>query len=116
MKSAKCQQCGFVGFGSTTCKSCGAYLENAGNFTPQQWIPDEAGQVKKGLAILGLVLGIIGFFTMGIVFVGAIVGIVVSVKALRLARESPWEFGGRSLAIAGLVLNITALTSAVPPP
>jgi type IV pilus assembly protein PilA len=112
MKSRKCFQCGFVGFGSSTCKGCGASLEHEDQFA-RQWTPDET-QVKKGLAVLGLVLGIVGFFTLGILFVGAIVGIVVSVKAMKKASESPWEYGGRSLAIAGLVLNVTALTSAVP--
>jgi len=64
--------------------------------------------------MLGLILGIVGFFTLGIVFVGAIVGVIVSAKAMGRVKREPWRYGGRGIAIAGLVLNIVSLSSIVP--
>jgi type II secretory pathway pseudopilin PulG len=76
------------------------------------WQPAEGE--KKGMAIFSLVLGVLGFFTFGVVGVGAIVGIILAVVAMRKVREEPWQYGGRTLAIAGLALNITALATMVP--
>jgi type IV pilus assembly protein PilA len=109
MKSKKCVSCGFVGWSDVeNCKACGASL----NTHSDHW--DQPEGQEKGLAIFGLVLGIVGFFTLGIVFVGAIVGTIVSAKAMGRVRREPWRYGGRGIAIAGLVLNIVSLTSIVP--
>lgn len=123
MKSSKCAACGFVSFSEgDNCKSCGADLSQKTSFQPDpvdydthydSW-EEPALEPRKGLAIFGLVLGIIGFFTFGIVGVGAIVGIIVSAMALSRVKSDPWKYGGRGLAIAGLVLNILALVSVVP--
>jgi type II secretory pathway pseudopilin PulG len=109
MKSKKCVSCGFVGWSDVeNCKACGASL----NTHSDNW--DQPEGQEKGLAIFGLVLGIVGFFTLGIVFVGAIVGTIVSAKAMGRVKREPWRYGGRGIAIAGLVLNIVSLTSIVP--
>lgn len=108
MKSSKCGQCGFVGWSDQYCKACGASLT-----TPYQQSDQPEGQ-QKGLAIAALTLGIISFLSFGLLGVGAIVGIIISVKAMKRVSREPWKYGGRSMAIAGLVLNITALTSVVP--
>jgi type IV pilus assembly protein PilA len=109
MKSKKCVSCGFVGWSDVeNCKACGASL----NTHSDHW--DQPEGQEKGLAIFGLVLGIVGFFTLGIVFVGAIVGTIVSAKAMGRVRREPWRYGDRGIAIAGLVLNIVSLTSIVP--
>jgi type IV pilus assembly protein PilA len=109
MKSKKCVSCGFVGWSDVeNCKACGASL----NTHSDHWDQPEGQQ--KGLAICGLVLGIVGFFTLGIVFVGAIVGTIVSAKAMGRVKREPWRYGGRGIAIAGLVLNVVSLTSIVP--
>jgi hypothetical protein len=128
MKSTKCPACGYVSFSNAqTCKGCGeTIVQQSHEFTPAplsysdnysendgDW-NESSGEVKSGLAIFGLVLGIIGFFTFGLLGIGAVVGIIVSVKAMKRVREDPWAYGGRSMAIAGLVLNIVSLTSAVP--
>ena len=105
MKSTKCAACGFVGWSDVeTCKACGASLN-----TPHQSHQPE-GQ-EKGLAILALVLGIIGIFTIGVGYVGAIIGIVVAAKAMGKVKREPWRYGGRGMAIAGLVLNIVSLST-----
>ena len=114
MKSKKCVSCGFVGWSDVeNCKACGAPLHSSSPvYTTDSWDQPEGQQ--KGLAIFGLILGIVSFFTFGIVFVGAIVGIIVSAKAMGRVRREPWRYGGRGIAIAGLVLNIVSLSSIVP--
>jgi hypothetical protein len=126
MKSTKCPACGYVSFSNAkTCKGCGGpIVQQSYNFTPaQQSYSDSdshgewnqsSGGVNKGLAIFALVLGIVSFFTFGLLGIGAVVGIIVSVKAMNRVTQDPWAYGGRSMAIAGLVLNIISLTSAVP--
>ncbi len=122
MKSSKCAACGFVSFSEgDSCKSCGADLTQKPSFQPEQdfashyesWA-EPSSKPKQGLAIFGLVLGIIGFFTFGLIGVGAIAGIIVSAIALSRVKKDPWKYGGRGMAIAGLVLNVVALVSVVP--
>jgi type IV pilus assembly protein PilA len=69
---------------------------------------------KKGMAIASLVIGIIGFFTFGIVGLGAILGVVLGAVAMRKAQQNPHEYGGHGLATAGLVTNILSLVMIVP--
>lgn len=121
MKSTKCVACGFVGWSDVeNCKACGAPLNQHSGHVPSaapaynthydyRNQPEEGKE--KGLAICALVLGIIGFFTFGIVYVGAIIGICVAAKAMGKAKREPWRYGGRGIAIAGLVLNIVSLSS-----
>lgn len=106
MKSTKCAQCGFVGWlDAENCKSCGATL------TPYHAAVQSEGQ-QKGLAIAALILGIVSLFTFGLLVVGAVVGIVLAVKAMSRVRTEPWRYGGRTIAIAGLVLSVLSLTTA----
>jgi len=119
MKSTKCVQCGFVGWSDIeNCKACGAQLnQRSGSLPPAgayYHSGDESEGQQKGLAIAALTLGILSFFTFGLLVVGAIVGIVLSVKAMGRVSREPWRYGGRSMAIAGLILSITSLASAVP--
>ena len=112
MKSTKCVACGFVGWSDVeNCKACGAPLNQAPVYDTHYSHSDQSEGQEKGLAILALVLGIIGFFTLGIAYVGAIIGVVVAAKAMGRAKREPWRYGGRGMAIAGLVLNIMSLSS-----
>ena len=123
MKSTKCVECGFVGWSDAeNCKACGAPLvQRSHNLPPaapvygsnqNQWHQPEGH--KKGLAIAALVLGIISFFTLGLIGVGAITGIILACIAMSRIKRDPWQYGGRGIAIAGLVLNIVSLVSFVP--
>jgi hypothetical protein len=58
---------------------------------------------RKGLAVASLVLGILGLPTLGLLGVGALLAIVLGVAALAKAREEPRVYGGKGLAIAGIV-------------
>jgi type IV pilus assembly protein PilA len=115
MKSTKCVQCGFVGWSDMeNCKACGAPLNQGyGNLPPAGAYSSrgESEGDQKGLAIAALVVGIFSFMTFGLLGVGAIVGIVLSAKAMGRVKREPWRYGGRGMAIAGLVLSITSLTS-----
>ena len=122
MKSTKCVECGFVGWNSENCKACGAPLGQRSHDLPSPTPvynasydePDYDEGPKKGMAIVALVLGIIGFFTAGVLFVGAITGIVLACVAMSRAKRDPWLYGGHGMAVAALVLNIVALVSFVP--
>jgi type II secretory pathway pseudopilin PulG len=122
MKSTKCVECGFVGWNVDTCKACGAPLgQRSHNLPPPTPVytshynqPEQPEGPKKGLAIAALVLGIIGLFTLGVIVVGAITGIVMACVAMSRVKRDPWQYGGRSLAIAALVLNIVSLFAFAP--
>ena len=122
MKSIKCTECGFVGWSDAdTCKGCGApIVQRTSNFQPRpvptsykSWDETEAGQ-KKGLAVFALVLGIVSFLTFGLLGIGAFTGIIVASVAMGRVKHEPWQFGRRGMDVAGLVLSITSMVSAVP--
>jgi type IV pilus assembly protein PilA len=125
MKSAKCAQCGFVGWSDAeVCKKCGAAVSNApadllqaagGNFAAANSnYHAPRADLKTGLAITSLVFGIANLLLLGIFVLPTIVGIIVSVVALNKIKRQPDEYGGRSLAMGGLVTNIISVVVLVP--
>lgn len=48
--------------------------------------------------------------TLGILLVGAITGTVLGIIALTRANREPHLYGGRGLAIGGIITNVAALT------
>jgi len=75
---------------------------------------DAEAQVKTGLAVFALVLGITSFLTLGLLGIGAFTGIIVAIVAMGKVKREPWRYGGQGMAIAGLVLSITSLVAIVP--
>ena len=65
-------------------------------------------QPKNNLAIAGLVFGIIGVLTSGLV-----VGLPFSIVGLVLAAMGMRRSGGKGMAIAGLVLSIIGVVVAL---
>jgi type II secretory pathway pseudopilin PulG len=126
MKSVKCSECGFVGWADAErCKKCGVVRlpDPAGDSyqtsqTYEGYQPsyraNSHGQLKKGLAVASLVVGILSLFTFGILGIGAITGIVLAVVALGKAKRNPYEYGGQGLATAGLVTSILSVVIIVP--
>lgn len=115
MKSTKCLQCGFVGWSDIeNCKSCGAPLNQGSQAGDSQTSWDQSEGQQKGLAVAALILGLLSFLTFGLLGVGAVIGIILSVKAMGRVNREPWKYGGRGMAIAGLVLSITSLASTLP--
>lgn len=72
------------------------------NIQPQQ-------QARKGLAIASLVLGIISIPTLGLLGVGAITAIVLGVIALSRIKKEPATYGGKGMAIAGIITSAVSL-------
>ncbi|MCA1817743.1 MAG: DUF4190 domain-containing protein [Acidobacteria bacterium] len=115
MGSVKCANCGFISFADAEhCKRCGGALQlqlhGASGYSPHAAPRFEFGaKPKAGLAVASLVLGVVGFFTFGLLGVGAITGLVLGIVAVARANNRPAEFGGRGAAITGIVLNALAL-------
>jgi type II secretory pathway pseudopilin PulG len=133
MRSVSCAGCGLVGWaGAGNCKRCGQPFHvsqqpppraaapppdynagyNAGynhNYGPG---PGDFGAPEKrraGYAVASLVVGILGFFTFGILLIGTIIGTSLGIAALKKANSQPAVYGGKGIAIAGIVVNILAV-------
>lgn len=144
MGSVTCNGCGFVSFAtSEVCRQCGGPLFAAGQGAPawqpapQAYAQDNfGGQRSKGMAVfalicglagvpalivgsvLGLVLGgnpmpgvIAGFLFFG---VSALLGIILGIVATVRVNKMPSEFGGKGMAVAGIVLGALSLVCVVP--
>jgi Domain of unknown function (DUF4190) len=59
---------------------------------------------RRGYAIASLVLGILSLPTAGLLLVGAVVAVVLGVIGLVKADREPDEYGGKGIAITGIVL------------
>src|SRR5262249_54503619 len=126
MKSAKCVQCGFVGWSDAeVCKKCGASMSPVpvevadpppGNFTVpySNYNISPPAELKTGWAITSLVMGLANFLVLGIFLISTIAGIIVSAIALNKISRSPHEYGGKSLAVAGLITNIVSVVFLIP--
>src|SRR5215831_4872899 len=126
MNRSKCPECGFVGWAdAAACKRCGATMspstvEVAAAAAPNPTVPYPSynvysqSQLKTGLATASLIIGILNFLFFGMFLIPIVVGIVISVVALKKINRSPHEYGGKSLAIGGLVTNIVSVVVLVP--
>ncbi len=66
-------------------------------------------QTRNGLAVASLVLGIISIPTLGLLGVGAIVAIVLGVIALGRIKKEPATYGGKGMAVAGIITSVVSL-------
>ena len=65
--------------------------------------------VRRGYAIASLVLGILSIPTIGLLLVGAMTGVILGVVALVKANREPEEYGGKGMAITGIVLAAVSI-------
>jgi hypothetical protein len=72
------------------------------NIQPQQ-------RARKGLAIASLVLGIVSIPTLGLLGVGAVTAIVLGAVALNRIKKEPAIYGGKGMAIAGIITSAVSL-------
>lgn len=126
MKSVKCPQCGFVGWADAdSCKKCGAPQTEHPVYTsdelePSQTVyyaPPPAGfqpNLKQGLAVASMVIGIANFLFLGIFGVTIIAGIVISAIALKKIKRFPLQYGGKSFAVTGLIMNTASVVLLIP--
>jgi type II secretory pathway pseudopilin PulG len=71
-------------------------------------------QTRKGLAIASLVLGIISIPTLGLLVVGAITAIVLGAIALGRIKREPATYGGKGMAIAGIITSAVSIPLIIP--
>jgi hypothetical protein len=60
---------------------------------------------RQAMAIASLIIGTVGMVTCGIAGVGAIAGIILGAVALTRASKHPAIYGGKKLAIAGIIVS-----------
>ena len=92
------------------CKHCGRQLTQPTAGTTQSTtapspVAAAAGQPRKGLAIASVVLGLLSLPTLGLLGVGALAGFILGIIAVVQATNRPTEYGGKRLAIVGMVLS-----------
>src|SRR6266850_1323920 len=125
MNSIKCFSCGFVGWADQEiCKKCGASLTappDKSSFEqppyPNYQPPSQnfwQQRMSKRLAISAAIIGAINLPTLGLLGVGAIVGVIVSLVALKRIKQRPDLYSGQGLATAGLVMSLVSVVIAVP--
>src|SRR5215471_21783444 len=66
-------------------------------------------QKRKGLAIASLILGIISIPTLGLLVMGALTGIALGIVSLNQIRKDPAHYGGKGMAIGGIVTSAVSL-------
>jgi len=66
-------------------------------------------QTSKGLAVASLILGIISIPTLGLLGVGAITSVVLGAIALNRIKKEPAAYGGKGMAIAGIITSAVSL-------
>lgn len=80
----------------------------------QTYANASSAKKRNGLAIASLIVGIISFFTFGLLLVGAITGVVLGILALNKAKSNPAVYGGHGLAIGGIVTSALSLLIIIP--
>jgi len=105
-----CPRCGFANPpGAAACESCGLAFHGRGDAA--HVAPAAEGVIvgqKKGLAITSLVLGVMSVPLMcafGLGLLTGLVALVLGIVALVNANRSPAEYGGKGLAIGGIVAS-----------
>lgn len=63
---------------------------------------------RKGLAKASLILGVFSILTLGLLQIGALVGLILGGIALGRAKNSPMKYGGYGLAIVGITTNLVS--------
>jgi type IV pilus assembly protein PilA len=76
--------------------------------------PPPPAKPRQGMAIASLVLGILSVPTLGCLGIGAIASVVLGIMALKKAGSDPREYGGRGLAIGGIVASGISLLMVIP--
>jgi len=71
-------------------------------------------KLRSGLATASLVLGILGVFSLGILLIGSLIGLILGIQAVLKANREPYAYGGKGVAIGGIVANSFAMLTIVP--
>jgi uncharacterized protein DUF4190 len=71
-------------------------------------------KLRSGLATASLVLGILGTFSLGILLIGSLIGLILGIRAVLNANREPYVYGGKGVAIGGIVTNSFGILTIVP--
>ena len=63
---------------------------------------------KNGLAIASLVLSLVGLVTCGTALVASTLGLIFGIIAFNNVKKEPLVYGGKKMAVAGIVMSGTA--------
>ena len=77
-------------------------MYNPANYPPPTVAP------RQGMAIASFVIAIVSLATCGGVCIGPILGLIFGIVAMNRANRDPIAFGGKSLAIAGIVVSLVS--------
>jgi hypothetical protein len=66
-------------------------------------------RLRKGMAIASLVVGIVSILTLSCAMIGAIFGIVLGALAHSKATKEPLEYGGKRIAVAGIITSAASI-------
>ena len=109
----KCPRCQMTNpMTAASCCKCALRFEGVASAPRVVYSEDtytQTDHVKTGLAWASLVIGVIGIFTLGIAVIGAITGCILAAIAISKCSNQPDSYGGKNIAIAGLVSNIVAI-------
>ncbi|MEK6975857.1 MAG: DUF4190 domain-containing protein [Candidatus Thermoplasmatota archaeon] len=103
-----CPQCGFRGEAPFTQRAAAAWSPVAAEPAPAAVQPYATGPGQpyagrsQGMAVGALVCGILGLFIPPL----ALVAIILAAVAMSSADRDPQRYGGKGMAVAGLVLGI----------
>ncbi len=67
--------------------------------------PARAAELRKGMAVASLILGILSILTLSCLGIGALTGLVLGIVALVRASKEPAVYGGKGMAIGGIVTS-----------
>lgn len=123
MKSIKCPECNLTNWASAVaCLRCGFLFQSAEpenqpayafgeqsyrNYQQPNNRYNQPADLKTGLAITSMILGILGFVT-SIILIGILlspIGLVLGIIALVKANKKPETYGGKGFAIAGIATS-----------
>ena len=71
-------------------------------------------KLRSGLATASLVLGILGMFSLGILLIGSLIGLILGIRAVVKANREPYVYGGKGVAIGGIATNSFGILTIVP--
>jgi hypothetical protein len=62
-------------------------------------------KLKQGLAIASLTMGIVGLLFCFLGILSSIPGLICGIMAVKKIKQNPMEYGGKGMAITGIVMN-----------
>ena len=71
-------------------------------------------KLRSGLATASLVLGILGTFSLGILLIGSLIGLILGIVAVLKVNREPSVYGGKGVAIGGILTNSFGILTIIP--